>query len=279
MKFQYKSIRLLSLLAIIFIASKSYAQMNPLVVGPIAANDSIVIVYDVTIDNPIPIGVTQLTNQGTISGGNFTSVVTDDPKTGAALDPTITLLNQWPLPIFFGAIRGYQYNSGINVQWDILTETDTKEYEVEKADANFRFSKVGTVPATGNNGSSITYTWFDAFPNQGNNYYRIKGISLDGNVKYSAIVNVKLTGTKNTIVIAPNPVQGKVLTLQFQGVVRDNYAVKLVNSLGQQVMFTTIKHSGGYATETINLGRLAAGTYWMEIKSEGLRFVKQVMIE
>ncbi len=70
-----------------------------------------------------------------------------------------------------------------------------------------------------------------------------------------------------------------MLTLQFQGVVKDNYAVKLVNGMGQQVMLTTIKHSGGYATETINLGRLAAGSYWMEIKSESLRFVKQVMVE
>jgi len=48
------------------------------------------ITFDVTVDDPLPPGVTQVVNQGTVSGTNFPSQVTDDPSTAAPNDPTIT---------------------------------------------------------------------------------------------------------------------------------------------------------------------------------------------
>jgi hypothetical protein len=55
------------------------------------AGKSITIKFRATIDNVA--GLTQVSNQGTVSGSNFSNVVTDDPATGAANDATITLID------------------------------------------------------------------------------------------------------------------------------------------------------------------------------------------
>ncbi len=65
-------------------------------VGTIAAGGTVVISFHVTINNPLPAGVTQVANQGIVSGGNFPSTPTDDPKTPQPNDPTITPVTSAP---------------------------------------------------------------------------------------------------------------------------------------------------------------------------------------
>ncbi len=62
-------------------------------VGPftLPAGKRITIVFDVVIDAPPPIA-SQVCNQGSVSGNNFATVLTDDPATGTADDPTCTPL-------------------------------------------------------------------------------------------------------------------------------------------------------------------------------------------
>ncbi len=60
-------------------------------VGTLAANGgSVTITFDVTVNDPIPSGVTEVANQGTASGDNFTDTPTDDPDTTDPDDPTRT---------------------------------------------------------------------------------------------------------------------------------------------------------------------------------------------
>ncbi|MFN8485318.1 MAG: hypothetical protein U0768_19950 [Anaerolineae bacterium] len=66
-------------------------------VGSIAANASVTITFKVTIANPLPSGVTQVANQGLVSGSNFPSTPTDDPRTPQPNDPTITPIVAAPL--------------------------------------------------------------------------------------------------------------------------------------------------------------------------------------
>ncbi|MDX6694929.1 MAG: hypothetical protein QOF02_2532 [Blastocatellia bacterium] len=62
----------------------------PVSVGTLQAGESVTIVFQVTLNDPLPGNVTQVSNQGTVSGSNFSNVLTDDPATGTAGDPTIT---------------------------------------------------------------------------------------------------------------------------------------------------------------------------------------------
>jgi uncharacterized repeat protein (TIGR01451 family) len=58
-------------------------------VGTLRVAKSVTITFSVTVNSPYG-GGTNVSTQGTVSGGNFSNVVTDDPDTGASNDATLT---------------------------------------------------------------------------------------------------------------------------------------------------------------------------------------------
>ncbi len=67
----------------------------PLSLGTIPIGESVTIMFQVTVNaaNTFPPGTTQVCNQGTVSGSNFSNVLTDDPSVVGAANPTCTPLN------------------------------------------------------------------------------------------------------------------------------------------------------------------------------------------
>lgn len=100
-------------------------------IGTLPAGKSMTITFQVTINNSF--SGTQVSNQGTVSGSNFSPVVTDDPQTGAFGDPTVT-------PVFAGK------PPEISCPADIVEDTDPGQYSASVA---------FTVTATGNPAPTI----------------------------------------------------------------------------------------------------------------------------
>lgn len=81
-------------------------------VGTLAgAGDTATIVFNVTINDPLPFGVTKVANQGLVSGDLIADTLTDDPAQPGATDPTrvavtatqpiaIPTLSAWALLLF-----------------------------------------------------------------------------------------------------------------------------------------------------------------------------------
>jgi len=66
-------------------------------IGTLAGSGgSVTITFDVVIDDPLPPGVTTISNQGAVSGTPFSDVPTDDPAAGGTTDPTVTSLTLTP---------------------------------------------------------------------------------------------------------------------------------------------------------------------------------------
>jgi uncharacterized repeat protein (TIGR01451 family) len=55
---------------------------------------SAMVTFEVTIDDPLPPEVTEILNQGLVSGSNMPTLVTDDPSTPTADDPTLDLVGR-----------------------------------------------------------------------------------------------------------------------------------------------------------------------------------------
>ena len=67
-----------------------FSQVN-VNIGDIPIGKSVIISYDVKkLTNHFPSMINQVSAQGTISGSNFSNVLTDDPDAMGANDPTIT---------------------------------------------------------------------------------------------------------------------------------------------------------------------------------------------
>ncbi|MBK8703958.1 MAG: cadherin-like domain-containing protein [Saprospiraceae bacterium] len=79
--------------------TQALSMMDMVSVGPFSLPPfvgALIIKFRATINNPIPVGVCQVSNQGVISGDNFANVFTDDPDAGGTQDPTVTLLRIQP---------------------------------------------------------------------------------------------------------------------------------------------------------------------------------------
>ncbi|MCC6189132.1 MAG: tandem-95 repeat protein [Anaerolineales bacterium] len=83
------------------LASQAPASVAPLApaagsvqvdVGTLPAGRAVTITFDVVITEPIPVGTNQVSNQAQVAGSDFAPVLSDDPDTTAANDPTVTVL-------------------------------------------------------------------------------------------------------------------------------------------------------------------------------------------
>ena len=59
-------------------------------IGTLPAGESVIITFNASVDNPFTGALPQVSNQGTVSGSNFSDVLTDDPSVGGTADPTVT---------------------------------------------------------------------------------------------------------------------------------------------------------------------------------------------
>ncbi len=183
------------------------------------------------------------------------------------------------LPVKFTSITAYSLNEGIQVDWKVASEIDIQHYEIEKSKDAINFVKVGTVNARAISGA-ILYKWYDAFPYENNNYYRIKSVGLNGQTEISKIVKVNLKSKNSAIVIYPSPITNNHFNLQLNNVAKGNYQLKLHNNLGQKIWEQNILHTGGTATKTINIGNnFPKGIYTAELKSNNNTYQQLIIIK
>lgn len=76
-------------------------------IGTIGPGVTVAIIFQVTVNDPLPPGVTEVANQGLLSGTNFPDTPTFDPSTPATDDPTIV-----PISFLAGGAGGALPDTG-----------------------------------------------------------------------------------------------------------------------------------------------------------------------
>jgi hypothetical protein len=279
MKYTFKNILVL---ASVFYVADATAQINPLAIGTIHANDSIVIVYDVTINNPLPAhtGVVKIGNQATLSGGNFANIVTDDPDTPAALDSTFTpVINLLPVTLIdFNALR---QKSIVQVKWSTSQELNSDHFEVQHSSDGQTFHAIGNVPAAGYSNTEKDYSFLHTTPAKGINYYRLKQYDTDGHAVIYYIRTVKFENNEaQDIYIYPNPVTQGTINIQLSKIEKGTYMVSLYNNAGEKVSEQQISYSGSGISATVSLPKiLAAGTYTLKVENDQMKMSRIILVQ
>jgi hypothetical protein len=207
---------------------------------------------------------TALDLTGTVNSYSFT--VDANAASKAADRFRVVFRQSTVVPVSFVSIKAAQQNNNIAVEWKVASQLNVLNYEVEKSTDGRSFNKVGTIVA----GSVSTYNWLDENAVSGNNYYRIKSVDNNGQVKYSAIAKVTIGKGGAAITVSPNPLTGNTINLQFSNQQAGKYAVRLINIAGQVVYNRTIQHGGGSASQSFVLpSTLVSGVYQLEVAAPG----------
>jgi len=156
-------------------------------------------------------------------------------------------------------------NKIATITWNTIGEKGESYYEVEKSTDAITFVSIGKQAAK--NTSTASYTATDNSVVGGNNYYRIKAVSVTGAVSYSNVAKLQLSVNSNQFAVYPNPLVGKTLNIEVANVSAGKYVVSIYNVLGQKVAEQSITHSGGNATHALTINNmLAKGIYSVTIR-------------
>lgn len=208
---------------------------------------------------------------GTITSSNVTSFSPFALATSNAAEN--------PLPVLFADVKAYSKNNGVQVEWSNLTEREILNYEVERSANGIDFYAVNQQLPKSNRDDKASYTFFDASPVNGANYYRVRVQEQSGKVIYSKILRVEMGSTKYSFSLYPNPVTGKQLTVSLNGVKQGKYNVQIIDAAGQRVFTTNLSNVGTGVTQMIELpASVKTGMYVMIVSAEDYRETKQFIV-
>ena len=116
--------------------------------------------------------------------------------------PSVTL----PITIFsFDA--HLTSNQTVDLEWSTAMELNSHYFIVQKSMDGNHWSELTQISAQGNSNFLVDYSTIDNNPNNGNNYYRLEEVDLDGAITYSKVVFVAYA-SETAPSIYPNPTRG-----------------------------------------------------------------------
>lgn len=234
--------------------------------GPFATFDNAEGLNNVTISQLSATGV-----NGAFRAANDANEI---GSPGVSLNTALT-----PLPVAITSLQAAQKSTGIQLDWLAYNEQNIEQYEVERSSNGTSFSSIGQVPATGNGRLTARYSYTDAVPLTGTNYYRIRVVEKGGEVNFTGIIRIQQHAGKSGVTVYPNPVQGNRMTLELNQVNKGRYALSLFNDVGKLIFQNEINHPGGSATQTIELPRaLPAGIYRLRAISKESEFAQTILV-
>jgi hypothetical protein len=207
-----------------------------------------------------------------IAGGSTTRLLDLEDNSGALAFRVISNV----LPVHFISVKATRQGSDIEVQWNIAMEENVLKYVVERSSDGRNFSDVGSVYAS----NQSSYTWLDAQPLPGKNYYRIRAVDIDASVLYSSIVVISMDKKEPSVSVYPTVVENRQFNLRFENAEKGTYTISAINAAGQNVFSKNIIQTGGNSVEAIKLpSGMAAGVYKVRISGKDKAWTETVILK
>ncbi|MDI9364282.1 MAG: polysaccharide lyase family protein [Flavobacterium sp.] len=151
-------------------------------------------------------------------------------------------------------------NTAINLKWVTTSEINSSFFEVEKSADAIVFSAIGKVAAKATTNATTNYTFIDNYPLNGNNYYRLKQVDVDGKYVYSETRLVSNNSVNSQLVIYPNPAKNFV-------VIKTNEVIETIEIIDAAGKVQITKVNVGSKEIRVDVSKLATGTYVVKAKS------------
>jgi hypothetical protein len=183
------------------------------------------------------------------------------------------------LPVTLLSFTGERKNGQSALTWVTSREENNSHFIVERSLDAKSFSPISTKIPTqavgGNSNSNLSYTYNDAHPTSGHNYYRLQQVDIDGNRSYSQTVDVYF-GTESMVSLYPNPVNTE-LNVDIQSANAGHAWVKVLDATGRVVRMIEADLHEGRNSLQVDLSQLTDGMYRVDIHDEnGLHYTGSV---
>jgi hypothetical protein len=110
------------------------------------------------------------------------------------------------LPVEMTDFKAVRTNGQVALSWQTASEKDNSHFEVERSISGENWTQIGEVKGAGNSFTTREYSFADAQPNTGVNYYRLKQMDYNGTFEYSKVISVVVGDKGQRLRVYPNPV-------------------------------------------------------------------------
>jgi hypothetical protein len=189
----------------------------------------------------------------------------------------IAQLASFALPLKLGDFTATKKPSGIQLNWETISEQNTSYFEIERSTDGINFVSIGRVNANGNSATRQYYSFTDVQPSPGTNFYRLKMADNDAAFTLSRIIAVK---NENSIrlQVFPNPVSD-VLQVQLPSLKKETVTISITDAAGKSVYTRSTQLSEGNNASSIPVQHLSKGTYFLIVTNkeerQSIKFIKQ----
>ena len=206
-------------------------------------------------------------------------------------DPTIPMHNgmniyQWmlqhtrdasgePLPVKLTAYSATLLadKSRVAIDWTTSFEQNNNYFIVQHSADAKSFYDLDTISAAANAQNGHSYSVVDTHPLSGNNFYRLEQVDLDGKTTYFDVLKVVVPESSTGFHLSPNPTSG-IINLQMTNQTTGQLDVRILDNQGRHLQNWTFRKQGGAWNQSIVLGNIPAGNYFIQIAGTGFRTVQ-----
>lgn len=187
-------------------------------------------------------------------------------------------LAPFSLPLKLGDFTAVKKASGIQLNWETLTEQNTSRFEVERSTDGTHFTYLGRVSAAGNSTDKKNYTFMDANPATGINFYRLNMVDNDAAHSFSRIIAVRNANSTTDLQLFPNPARA-VLQVQLPSAQKEMIKLCITDASGKLLHQQSIQLQEGNNTISLPVVQLAKGMYYLSVENsngkQSTSFLKQ----
>ena len=239
--------------------------------GTSAYTTDSLLVYDVTRTNP-----TRIFDEGWATiHPNTVYRVFEKPDSMAKTAGCSNLVSlSQALPVHFTSFHASVQKNVPQLTWTAMYEPGMR-FEIERSTNGKNFAQVASVYSN----ETASYQYKDAATTSGVVYYRIKGLSLDGDVKFTEVKTVKLVAAEQqSFNVYPNPTQS-VATLSYAAKQGEKIQIVVRDANGKMVaskVWTVT--AGSNQHQLTEISAQSAGVYFVEMTNTmGMKTVSQLV--
>jgi hypothetical protein len=210
-------------------------------------------------------------NSSNTSSVNTTDNYVEETVTSRSFDGLTASTYYSILPVSFVSFTARkQDDASVFLQWITSSEYQSRHFVVERSSNGINYQGLGTVQSSGNS-NGAAYSFIDASPVQGLNYYRIKQVDNNGREQVYEVRIINNSRMPGALVLYPNPAKnGFTVSLSAPPAKPLSYSIQ--NSNGQNVQNGTINGNNQW----IAIPSLAPGVYVLRLDNgQTMQFTKQ----
>ncbi len=171
------------------------------------------------------------------------------------------------LPVELLHFRAEKSEGQAILEWSTATELNNDYFTLERSTDGIHYEPLQQVPGKGTTQERQDYTYTDAQPAPGLNYYRLWQTDFDGQRTKVGLQSLRFSGASSTLEVQQNAASGQLTVIfRAQSAGAGNLQLNLLDIKGRSLLQQSHSYSGTAAQMTLQMPNWPAGVYIVQVQ-------------